>query len=858
MTPAVDMELMLRTAFGEEAVVTHLRNRLAGRSFADNGPLIAALEVELAAMESDPAALRFDPPRLRRDLDAVKRRMAENADAYNPRTKPNPDAVFWPNPLRDPKSDLYEMLPVVRNLGLVTRRTPVGSAGSCFAMEIAYALQRRQFNFVVTEREADDIPAGVMMGGYDAANPWSRFPATWGLLFNTPSFRQLAERAFGVCTLPRLLVQAPGPGGRTLYADPYREGVFFASPEAYEANYERHVAATREALLTSRVFVITLGLNECWEFIPNGSVLSRNPRDKQFLSLVRPRVLTVAENVAHIQAFIDTVRAHNPDFTVIISVSPVPFLATTQGDRRHVITANGHSKAVLRIAAEQLVRNNRDTYYFPSYEQVTVGTREPWDADQRHVSREAVAGVMRLFDAMFVREDGPVQHPVQRVATEPCDTGPAAGKGARHEASRPVAPTIVLGGDGALGAGVAELIVDSIFAEPAVRRRVGEGLATIDPPPQTHGELLAAISAQLQAMLADRRALQFDPFAMRDALADYGRRLARNADVYNMAAKSNPDAVFWPNPKRPGSRSLFETLPYVQRLGLIGPDTPVGSAGSCFAIEIARELQDRGLNYVSAEDEAASVAAGVIMTGYDPQQRQTRFPASWGLMFNAPSFRQLAEKAFGERQLPRLLIPVRATSPEAPLVYSDPFREGVSFLSPEAFAADYDCHAAACRDALMRCKVFVVTLGLNECWEYMPAGAVLSRNPRERSLLPYLRPRILTVEENVADMQRFIDIVRAHNPDFTLIVSVSPVPLIATVRGAEQHIIAANGHSKAVLRAAAERLVERNRDSHYFPGYEMVTVATKDAWTADQRHPSRQAVERVMELCDVMFIQSAS
>ena len=386
---------------------------------------------------------------------------------------------------------------------------------------------------------------------------------------------------------------------------------------------------------------------------------------------------------------------------------------------------------------------------------------------------------------------------------------------------------------------------------------MSEGLARRGAASLTHGALIAAISAELQTMLAERGSLRFDPLALRDALAAYGQRLGHNADVYNAAAKPNPEAVFWPNPTRPGSHSLYDTLPYVERLGLIGPETPVGSAGSCFAIEIARELQGRGLNYVRAEDEAAGVAAGVIMTGFDAGQTQTRFPANWGLMFNAPSFRQSAEKAFGERDLPRLLIPVRATSPEAPLVYCDPFREGVAFLTPEAYAADYDRHVAACREALLRCKVFVVTLGLNECWEYLPAGAVLARNPRERSLLPYLRPRILTVEENVADMQRFIDIVRAHNPDFTLIVSVSPVPMIATVRGAEQHVIAANGHAKSVLRVAAERIAETNRDTHYFPGYEMGTIGSRQPWAADQRHFSADAVGRVMDLFDTMFVRTS-
>ena len=391
-------------ALGEPALMTRLRDEISagGQGVPSYAHLFDRLDAILDRLGRLPENLRFDPPGRRRALHHLRRRLVESAETYRPTGKPNPEAVFWPNPKRGGKG-LFDILPVVENLGLVGPETPIGSAGSCFAMEIAYALQRRGFNYVVTEKE-DDIPTGVMMGDYDADNPYARFPANWGLLFNTPSFAHLAEKAFGERALPRLLIAVPGPDGRTLYADPYREGVYFASPEAYEANYDRHTNAVREALLRSRVFVITLGLNECWEFIPDGSVLSRNPLDRDFLSLVRPRVLTVEENVAAVQRFIDVVRGHNRDFTVIVSVSPVPFLATTRADSHHVVTANAHSKAVLRVAAEEeVVRSNRDVHYFPSYETVTECTSEPWDSDQRHVSRDAVSRVMALFDAMFVQ-----------------------------------------------------------------------------------------------------------------------------------------------------------------------------------------------------------------------------------------------------------------------------------------------------------------------------------------------------------------------------------------------------------------------------------------------------------------------
>ena len=71
------------------------------------------------------------------------------------------------------------------------------------------------------------------------------------------------------------------------------------------------------------------------------------------------------------------------------------------------------------------------------------------------------------------------------------------------------------------------------------------------------------------------------------------------------------------------------------------------------------------------------------------------------------------------------------------------------------------------------------------------------------------------------------------------------MPLKATTRAREHHLISANAHSKAVLRTSDESLVDTVPDVHYFPSYELVTTCTRDAWEADQRHVSSHAVGQV-------------
>ena len=379
-------------------------------SIDSQNDLIGFISARMAELiSSDPATLGFTPSEQFDAINAHQRRVKDNIKTYSLDDKSNPDGVYWPNPTREAGQSIFNTLPYLKPLNLISKETPVGSAGSCFGEEIACAFQKNGFNYVVTEHEKHD-GKGVFFSGYDSANPYSRFSANWGIIFNTPSFRQLAEKAFGLRTLPRVLFEQDLGGDKPLIGDPYREGVFFMSADAYDANQESHITAAREVFLKSEVMIITLGLNECWEFIPDGSVFSMSPRTAELMGLVRPKVLTVQENVENIQAFIDIIREHNPAMKLIISVSPIPFVATVRSQDHHVVEANTHSKAVLRVAADELVRANKDVFYFPSYELVTTCMENPWAEDQRHVSRETVAKVMGMFNAMYVKDGALIEN----------------------------------------------------------------------------------------------------------------------------------------------------------------------------------------------------------------------------------------------------------------------------------------------------------------------------------------------------------------------------------------------------------------------------------------------------------------
>jgi len=226
--------------------------------------------------------------------------------------------------------------------------------------------------------------------------------------------------------------------------------------------------------------------------------------------------------------------------------------------------------------------------------------------------------------------------------------------------------------------------------------------------------------------------------------------------------------------------------------------------------------------------------------------------AAWGIIFNNPSFRQLVERAFGLREVPRILWSSHAWEGDNGY-YMDPFREEIKFSSPEEYMANCDAHISAARDALTRAEVFIITLGLNEIWQFKMDGSVFSRSPW-RIAPSFVEQRTLTVEENVAELELMLDILRRFNPNVKVIVSLSPVPLHATFLHERYHVVEANMHSKSVLRVAAQEFVEKSDEVYYLPSFELITFGIKDPWKEDQRHVNPQAVTRVMEMFREMFV----
>lgn len=362
--------------------------------------------------ESDPAAMTH--PRLSRpcyeELGQAMRRPREFASAgpakeFSGTTRHPyqklPDFHFWKRSVAEPS--YQEVDPVVSLPWKIGAGEVICTAGSCFAQHIANTLAKAGLNY----RNFEPAPGG-WSEEKGCTHGYGVFSARFANLYTTRQLRQLFERAFGTFQPAESPWQRPDGG----WADPFRPEIEpggFESADEVVAAREPHFAAVREMFRSLDVFIFTLGLTETWQSGEDGAVFPLAPGvvagryDAQKHAFAN---FTKAEVLDDLRSFFSALRSINPKARMILTVSPVPLAATFED--RSVLVSTHLSKSVLRVACDEFVRENPDSFYFPSYEIVSGSFHRGryFAADLRTVTQEGVNHVMRLF----------VQHGVDRAA----------------------------------------------------------------------------------------------------------------------------------------------------------------------------------------------------------------------------------------------------------------------------------------------------------------------------------------------------------------------------------------------------------------------------------------------------------
>lgn len=274
------------------------------------------------------------------------------------------------------------------------------SAGSCFAANIVPHLETAGFKYLRTERIDE---------GDDRFN-YARYSAAYGNIYTARQLRQLIERCLG-CFQP---VEDRWRNGDAII-DPFRPGLPFPAEDDFEFDLltRAHLDRTREAFERATKLIFTLGLTEAWVSKVDGAVFPVCPGvvagefDADRHGFVNFRT---SELIDDLRSAFARLREVNPNLRIVLTVSPVPLVATATG--QHVYVANFYSKSALRAAAEEVASSEPNVVYFPSLE-IVLGLDAPklFDDDLRSVND---TGIGLVLDALFRNCEMPVFAASQR------------------------------------------------------------------------------------------------------------------------------------------------------------------------------------------------------------------------------------------------------------------------------------------------------------------------------------------------------------------------------------------------------------------------------------------------------------
>lgn len=308
-----------------------------------------------------------------------------------------------------------QVRPVPAKRFAIPQGTRIATAGSCFAQEVAKVLVNLpDVEFLQTELNTSDQPM---------------FSARYANIYTVRQLRQLCFEACGLT--PPLHVAWQRADGR--WVDAHRPAMFaagFDTPAAVAAEREAHLAAVKRLLTECSIFIFTLGLTEAWISTTDGSVFPIAP------GVVAEDVTggtyafhncTYDEVLQDLGQFVEQLRAINPAARVILTVSPVPLVATYTDE--HVLTATTHSKSILRAVCSAAESKWGNVFYFPSYEIISshYNSGVYYDPNKRTIAQPGVEHVMDVFQETYFARQPVAADPLPSEAPSILDEAFAAG-----------------------------------------------------------------------------------------------------------------------------------------------------------------------------------------------------------------------------------------------------------------------------------------------------------------------------------------------------------------------------------------------------------------------------------------------
>ena len=249
--------------------------------------------------------------------------------------------------------------------------------GTCFAEEIANFLYRNSKNYKIYEENI------------------FKFSINWGRVYTSQNLRQILDYSFNQ---KFKIFFKKGING---YYDPLRDyacGTFQTKKKLIK-DIKKHRKLSKKILTNCDQIFITLGQIDYWVEKNSNFIWGTIPtKEKDFSNKIRTKYSIKSETINDVEKnilyVIKKIKKINKKIKIIFTLSPVPSFATFFDE--NVILRSFEDKAKLKIAISNVVKNNSNVHYFPSFEKVMLGNNN-FLIDNRHVKSKKVLEIFEVF-----------------------------------------------------------------------------------------------------------------------------------------------------------------------------------------------------------------------------------------------------------------------------------------------------------------------------------------------------------------------------------------------------------------------------------------------------------------------------
>ena len=238
------------------------------------------------------------------------------------------------------------------------------------------------------------------------------------------------------------------------------------------------------------------------------------------------------------------------------------------------------------------------------------------------------------------------------------------------------------------------------------------------------------------------------------------------------------------------------------------------SFGSCFSSKIKEICDKLELNYLKKNDLSEKHIDKINL------EKKTNFSLNYGNIYTSKHFLQLIKRVVGTHtNLPRIIVDNKNRKRNS-------FRSNIlSYYDNKALRDDDQNHLKNISSLIKEANILVFTVGLTEHWIDNDTLYCLPQVPGcgvgdfDKNKFKFLNSELFEVVDEILES---IDLIKKINKNIKFILTLSPVPLVATYSNLSA--VEANIYSKTLLRQAISFVQKENLTYvDYFPSYEIMT-----------------------------------